>query len=289
MWSVGEQADRGRRAARPTGAEEAVGSVPASLGAGTARSARGAEGRGEFPVLAKWSPARSCASAFSPGPAVPDTCRVRSGSPPPSKSRLFSQFSSAASASFICGARSSRCGVPREKRTRELRRRPGMLQPLSAPRPAPGPGREAPPPGGPAQRTRRRWQSCWHGCDPSFVSCPIPEPGQAGEGAGVGKERKPLYGSWPHLLPPPQILRDFSLPRTRAQVSAYAPLLGQLDSGGQRPDHHAAPSFGFLFLDTASLTAGVEREADWVLTGVRVWDPPTFLLFSGSGRERTGR
>ena len=203
MWSVGEQADRGRRAARPTGAEETVGSVPASLGAGTARSARGAEGRGEFPVLAKWSPARSCASAFSPGPAVPDTCRVRSGSPPPSKSRLFSQFFSAASASFICGALSSRCGVPREKRTRELRRRPGMLQPLSAPRPAPGPGRKAPPPGGPAQRRRRRWQSCWHGCDPSFVSCPIPEPGQAGEGAGVGKERKPLYGSWPHLLPPP--------------------------------------------------------------------------------------
>lgn len=210
------------------------------------RGARGAEGRGEFPVLAKWSPARSCASAFSPGPAVPDTCRVRSGSPPPSKSRLFSQFSSAASASFICGARSSRGGVPRERRTRGLRRRPGMLQPPSAPRPAPGPGREAPPPGGPAQRRRRRWQSCWHGCDPSFVSCPIPEPGQAGEGAGVGKERKPLYGSWPHLLPPPQILRDFSLPRTRAQVSAYAPLLGQLDSGGQRPDHHAAPSFGFL-------------------------------------------
>ena len=204
MWSAGEQAGRGRRAARPTGAAEAVGSVPASLGEGTARSARGDVGRGEFPVLAKWSPARSCASAFSPGPAVPDTCRVRSGSPPPSKSRLFSQFSSAASASFICGARSSRCGVPREKRTRELRRRPGMLQPLSAPRPAPGPGREAPPPGGPAQRTRRRWQSCWHGCDPSFVSCPIPEPGQAGRERGWGRSGSHFMAPGPTSCPHPK-------------------------------------------------------------------------------------
>lgn len=49
------------------------------------------------------------------------------------------------------------------------------------------------------------------------------------------------------------------------------------------------PPLLVFFLDTASLTAGVEREADWVLAGVRVWDPPTFLFFSGSGRERTGR
>lgn len=47
MWPVGEQEDWERRAERPTGTEEAVGSVPASLGAVTARSAaRGRVARG---------------------------------------------------------------------------------------------------------------------------------------------------------------------------------------------------------------------------------------------------
>ncbi|TKC43905.1 hypothetical protein EI555_000617 [Monodon monoceros] len=175
--------------------------------------------------------------------------------------------------SAVLGASVGGRGGLREKRTRELRRRPRVLQAPSAPRSARGAGREAPPAGCPAQRRWRRRQSCRHRYDPSFVSGRIPESGQAG-----GKERKPLYGSWPHFLPP--ILRDFNMRRTRAQMTSWI----RVGSGRTT----TPPPLLVFFLDTASLTAGAEREADWVFTGVRVWKRPTFLLFSCSGGARTG-
>lgn len=63
-------------------------------------------------MLAKWSSAQSCASAFSLGPRcltpAGSEAGVRRSVPPPSKSLFFSQFSAAASASLSAerGARS---------------------------------------------------------------------------------------------------------------------------------------------------------------------------------------
>lgn len=76
---------------------------------------------------------------------------VRLSLQPPSKSCLFSPFLLRSPASVEL----------RDKRPRQIRRRPGMPQPPSAPRRR-GTGSQAPPPRWPAQRRRRRWQSCWH-------------------------------------------------------------------------------------------------------------------------------
>lgn len=77
---MGEQPNPETRADRPTRTEAAVGSVPASLGAVTAGSAaRGRVARG-VSVLAQVEPGSELRQRLPPGPAVPDTCRVRSGS-----------------------------------------------------------------------------------------------------------------------------------------------------------------------------------------------------------------
>lgn len=73
-------------------------------------------------MLAKWSSAQSCASAFSLGPRcltpAGSEAGVRRSVPPPSKSLFFSQFSSAASASLSAerGARSFCWGEGRAAR-----------------------------------------------------------------------------------------------------------------------------------------------------------------------------
>lgn len=81
MWSVGKQANRERRAERPTRSEEAVKSVPVSLGAVTAQSAaRGRVARGVTRPR-EVEPSSELRQRLPPGLAVPDTCRVRSLKP----------------------------------------------------------------------------------------------------------------------------------------------------------------------------------------------------------------
>lgn len=89
------------------------------------------------------------------------------------------------------------------------------------------------------------------------MSCPNPEPCQVG-----GRERKPLYGSWPHLLSPSQILRDFNTPRTRAQVSAKPHFpLNWVSAVGRTVGRTATPpTLRVFFLDTAPLTGGCWEE-----------------------------
>lgn len=123
------------------------------------------------------------------------------------------------------------------------------------------------------------------------VFCVLPDPragpGRGGSGGGEGAEAT-LWLLAPPLAPTPNP-SGFQPAADSGASECLRALAGPVGFGWAAAGPPCRPLFWFSFLDTASLTAGVEREADWVLTGVRVWDPPTFLLFSGSGRERTGR
>lgn len=219
VW--GGQAKRERRAESPTRTEEAVGSVSASLGAVTARSAAPA-GEGSFPSSPKWSPARSRASALRLGPRGQTPAEyeagVRLSLRPLSKSCLFSLRVPRAPASLSAGL-----GAPVE----ELRRRPGMLQPPGAPSwrgdPAPMPRR----PG--RLRSADGGGRRVAGTDTTHLLCLARSPSPARPGGGSGSH---FMAPGPTSCPHPKswgILMCGGLGRKWCQT----PGLDQLDPEGQ--------------------------------------------------------
>jgi hypothetical protein len=196
--------------------------VPASLGAVTARRAsRGSGGSGEFPALAKWSPGSELRQRLPSGPRgarhLPSPERESCSAfcpqvslafwispPPPLPLYLPKQV-------LLEGASGK---AHRGRGLGVLWRRLVMLQSrLGAPWLAGA--------GDPAPRPRRsvpvRDVELLALMLPGFCVLPGPRAVPGRERGELTGERKPPYGSWPHLLPPPQILWDFKMPRTRAQ------------------------------------------------------------------------
>ena len=144
-------------------------------------------------MLAKWSPAQSCASAFSLGPRCPtpagSEAGVRRRVPHPSKSLFFSQFSSAASPSLSAerGAPSSCWGEGRAARKAHRRAPAASTDAPSSERAPAGAGTR---PRGPAARLPCAAQmeaAAELSAQIRLVFCVWPDP-RVGPGRGEGAE-----------------------------------------------------------------------------------------------------
>lgn len=243
MTGCGPCGSRQSRAHRPAGTEEAGRSVPAPLRAVAAKSAARRRGAGAASRPREVELRQRLASAGARGARHLPRPGSEAAPAPPPHPKVSLAFPLRSSSSAPQGVR---------VRGQQLRgKRPGSFGGVQGCSGVParpggaGTGPEAPPLRWLARRRRRRRQSCWHRCRPSFVSCPNPEPSRvAGEGAEATlRLLAPPLAS----IPNPSGFQFAADSGASECQTPFPPQPGQCSGADSRPDRHAAHSSGFLF------------------------------------------
>lgn len=223
-WSGGAGGP-GRRAARPTGAAERQWAACLRRSVRGQRGARArGRGRGSFPCSPSGAQLGAAPAPSALGQRLLTPAESEAGVRSPRVSLAFSLNSPRPPQPLL----SVELRLPRQG---AARRRTRGAPPASRDAPASecapaGTGTEArsPAAGWPCAAQTEAVAELLAWMRPVFCVLPDPRAGaRPGRGAGVGRAEATLW-----LLAPPLAPRSFgiSLPRTRAQVSAYAPLLG---------------------------------------------------------------